>query len=254
MNWPIPALEAGSTAGRGSLGQAGWVLPVEVEADVGGAEQLSGHRARRPRRDACGHHGGRRGSGARQAARARPSPRRRGGQRSGRRGETSRLRADEECGPAGHTTSRARCRSTQSTARTLDRRCGGVRPVSPTRGRQALRWAMSTRTSSSRPGRSPRTSCCPPGWAAPAPPTGRVLHAVDHVSLTVAARGDLAWSGRRQRQDDLGRLVLRLYKPTSATCSNRGRSVLGLSRAEDQRLRKSVQTIFQDPYSSLTRR
>jgi oligopeptide/dipeptide ABC transporter ATP-binding protein len=79
-----------------------------------------------------------------------------------------------------------------------------------------------------------------------------VLHAVDHVSLTVRRGETLALVGETgSGKTTFGRLVLRLYKPTSGDLLYRGRSVLGLSRAEDQRLRKSVQTIFQDPYSSL---
>jgi oligopeptide transport system ATP-binding protein len=78
------------------------------------------------------------------------------------------------------------------------------------------------------------------------------LHAVDHVSLSVRRGETLALVGETgSGKTTLGRLVLRLYQPTSGDLLYRGRSVLGLNRSEDQRLRKTVQTIFQDPYSSL---
>jgi oligopeptide/dipeptide ABC transporter ATP-binding protein len=82
--------------------------------------------------------------------------------------------------------------------------------------------------------------------------SAEVLHAVDHVSLTVRRGETLALVGETgSGKTTLGRLVLRLYRPTSGDLLYRGRSVLRIGRAEDQRLRKTVQTIFQDPFSSL---
>ncbi len=79
-----------------------------------------------------------------------------------------------------------------------------------------------------------------------------VLHAVDHVSLTVRRGETLGLVGETgSGKTTLGRLVLRLYRPTSGDLLYRDRSVLGMGRGDDQRLRKAVQTIFQDPYSSL---
>jgi peptide/nickel transport system ATP-binding protein/oligopeptide transport system ATP-binding protein len=79
-----------------------------------------------------------------------------------------------------------------------------------------------------------------------------VLHAVDHVSLQVYRGETVALVGETgSGKTTLGRLVLRLYRPTSGELTYRGESLVGLDRAEDRAFRKQVQTIFQDPYSSL---
>ncbi len=79
-----------------------------------------------------------------------------------------------------------------------------------------------------------------------------VLHAVDHVSLSVRRGETLALVGETgSGKTTLGRLVLRLYKPTSGDLLYRGQSLLNLDRGADERFRKTVQMIFQDPYSSL---
>jgi oligopeptide/dipeptide ABC transporter ATP-binding protein len=79
-----------------------------------------------------------------------------------------------------------------------------------------------------------------------------VLHAVDHVSLSVRRGETLALVGETgSGKTTLGRLVLRLYRPTSGDLLYRGQSLRALSRSEDERFRKTVQMVFQDPYSSL---
>ncbi|HTW19516.1 MAG TPA: ABC transporter ATP-binding protein [Mycobacteriales bacterium] len=79
-----------------------------------------------------------------------------------------------------------------------------------------------------------------------------VLHAVDQVSLSVRGGETLALVGETgSGKTTLGRLILRLYKPTSGDLLYRGQSILSVSRSEDERLRKHIQAIFQDPYSSL---
>jgi oligopeptide/dipeptide ABC transporter ATP-binding protein len=81
---------------------------------------------------------------------------------------------------------------------------------------------------------------------------GEVLHAVDHVSLDVRRGETLALVGETgSGKTTLGRLVLRLYRPTSGDLLYRGTSLVRLDRAGDERFRKTVQMIFQDPFSSL---
>jgi oligopeptide/dipeptide ABC transporter ATP-binding protein len=49
----------------------------------------------------------------------------------------------------------------------------------------------------------------------------------------------------------IGRMVLRLIEPTSGRIDFDGQSILQLTRNEFRRLRRRMQIIFQDPYSSL---
>lgn len=77
----------------------------------------------------------------------------------------------------------------------------------------------------------------------------RALHDVDlsvRRGQTVAVVGETG-SGK----STLGRLVVRLEKPSSGEIEFDGRSVLRVSRSESLRLRRRVQIILQDPYSTL---
>src|SRR5512136_417862 len=49
----------------------------------------------------------------------------------------------------------------------------------------------------------------------------------------------------------IGRMVLRLTEPTSGRIEFDGRDILHLSRKDFRHLRRRMQIIFQDPYSSL---
>jgi oligopeptide/dipeptide ABC transporter ATP-binding protein len=90
----------------------------------------------------------------------------------------------------------------------------------------------------------------PIGRAAGRPSTR--LHAVADVSLTVSRGETYAVVGETgSGKSTLGRLIVRLEDPTSGDVLIDGRSVLGLSRDESQRLRRTVQIILQDPYSTL---
>ena len=51
-----------------------------------------------------------------------------------------------------------------------------------------------------------------------------------------------------------GRCVLRLVEPTSGSVRFEGRDVLGMSARELRSLRREMQIVFQDPYSSLNPR
>jgi oligopeptide/dipeptide ABC transporter ATP-binding protein len=77
----------------------------------------------------------------------------------------------------------------------------------------------------------------------------RALHDVDlrvRRGETVAVVGETG-SGK----STLGRLIVRLEAPSSGSIEVEGNSVLAVGRAESQRLRRKVQIILQDPYSTL---
>jgi oligopeptide/dipeptide ABC transporter ATP-binding protein len=78
------------------------------------------------------------------------------------------------------------------------------------------------------------------------------LHAVADVSLTVSRGETYAVVGETgSGKSTLGRLIVRLEEPTSGDVQIDGRSVMGLDREESQQLRRTVQIILQDPYSTL---
>ncbi|MVT11061.1 ABC transporter ATP-binding protein [Chitinophaga tropicalis] len=52
----------------------------------------------------------------------------------------------------------------------------------------------------------------------------------------------------------LGRTLLRLQEPTAGSIRYKGKEITGLSRSSMRELRKDIQIIFQDPYSSLNPR
>ncbi|HEX5120838.1 MAG TPA: ABC transporter ATP-binding protein [Pseudonocardiaceae bacterium] len=89
--------------------------------------------------------------------------------------------------------------------------------------------------------------------------TGRVfgrpstlLHAVADVSLTVQRGETVAVVGETgSGKSTLGRLIVRLEDPTSGDVLIDGRSVMSLGREQSQELRRTVQIILQDPYSTL---
>jgi oligopeptide transport system ATP-binding protein len=52
----------------------------------------------------------------------------------------------------------------------------------------------------------------------------------------------------------VARVILRLYEPTAGQAYFKGRNIFGLKRKELRELRRDIQIIFQDPYSSLNPR
>jgi len=78
------------------------------------------------------------------------------------------------------------------------------------------------------------------------------LKAVDGVSLSIRRGETLALVGETgSGKTTFGRLLLGLYKPTSGDILYRGMSVLDGRSEAARTVRRHVQGVFQDPYSSL---
>ena len=82
-----------------------------------------------------------------------------------------------------------------------------------------------------------------------------VLHAVDGVSFDIVKGKTLGVVGESGcGKSTLGRTVLGLLAPTAGEVFFRGRDVSHVNKKERFELRKSMQMIFQDPFSSLNPR
>ena len=81
------------------------------------------------------------------------------------------------------------------------------------------------------------------------------VHAVEDVSLTVRPGETLGIVGESGcGKSTTARLILRLLDPTSGTIRFEGRDISKLSQRDLRPLRREMQMIFQDPYSSLNPR
>jgi oligopeptide/dipeptide ABC transporter ATP-binding protein len=81
------------------------------------------------------------------------------------------------------------------------------------------------------------------------------VQAVDHISFTVGKGDALGLVGESGcGKTTTGRVVTRLYDPTSGSLKFEGEEIGSLNRRQMMPFRREIQLIFQDPYSSLNPR
>jgi peptide/nickel transport system ATP-binding protein len=82
-----------------------------------------------------------------------------------------------------------------------------------------------------------------------------LLHAVDDVSFSINKGKTLGIVGESGcGKTTVGRCVIRLIEPTVGEVMLDGRNILEMGRKDMNKIRKDMQIVFQDPYSSLNPR
>jgi len=82
-----------------------------------------------------------------------------------------------------------------------------------------------------------------------------LLHAVDNVSITIPAKNTLGVVGESGcGKSTLGRTVLRLIEPTAGQVLYEGEDITAFDKHQMRQMRRKMQIIFQDPYSSINPR
>ena len=96
------------------------------------------------------------------------------------------------------------------------------------------------------------TKVFPPNESVLAGGSKHEVRAVDDVSLDIHSGETLGLVGESgSGKSTLGRLILRLIEPTSGSVRFDGRDLSQESHSEMRRVRRHMQIIFQDPFSSL---
>ena len=81
------------------------------------------------------------------------------------------------------------------------------------------------------------------------------LHAVDHVNISIMKGETLGLVGESGcGKSTLGRTILRLLEPTSGEILYNGQNIVDYSTKQMKEMRKKMQIIFQDPFTSLNPR
>lgn len=81
------------------------------------------------------------------------------------------------------------------------------------------------------------------------------LHAVDHVNISIRKGETLGVVGESGcGKSTLGRTILRLLEPTSGQILYNGQDIVGYSSRQMKEMRRKMQIIFQDPFTSLNPR
>lgn len=82
-----------------------------------------------------------------------------------------------------------------------------------------------------------------------------MLHAIDDVSFSINKGETLGLVGESGcGKSTTGRAILRLHEPTSGQILYNGEDIVGYSAGKMKEMRKRMQIVFQDPYSSLNPR